>query len=107
MNYPQTPGTKARLTSYEAAQGVKSKAATVRDDVLSLMRSSPYNAGGLTADQAADILNISILTVRPRFSELSAAGVIKDSGIRDKNRSGRNAVVWVAVIQGEQSSFNF
>lgn len=104
MQYPEQPGSKARVTSHVAAQAVKSKAATVRDEVLNLLRQAPYTSTGLTPDQAADILNISILTIRPRFSELACAGLICDSGIRRANRSGRNAIVW--QIKGVQMSFN-
>jgi hypothetical protein len=52
--------------------------------------------GGLTADEVAQRLKLSPLTARPRVAELNKLGLIRDSGIRRKNHSGRTAIVWVA-----------
>ena len=43
---------------------------------------------GLTADEVADILNRSVLSIRPRISELLTLGLIKRNDERRKNRSG-------------------
>jgi predicted ArsR family transcriptional regulator len=51
-------------------------------------------AGPRSADQVASMINESILSIRPRMTELVAAGKIVDSGDRRKNASGRNAKVW-------------
>lgn len=53
--------------------------------------------GSMTADECADHLGQSILSIRPRFTELSRLGIIADTGERRANRSGRMAVVWEAI----------
>ena len=51
---------------------------------------------GLTPEEAADILGMDRVSVQPRFSELKALGLVKDSGLRRINPSSRKrAVVWV------------
>lgn len=88
--YPNVPGWKARDTSRLAAESMKPKAPLVRDRILNLL--TPALA--VTADEAADLLNLPILTVRPRFSELAAQGKLTDTGRRRKNESGKSAIVW-------------
>lgn len=56
---------------------------------------------GLTADEAAERLQLSPFTVRPRVTELRHAGRIVDSGRRRANRSGATAIVWTAAIPSE------
>jgi len=52
------------------------------------------SANGLTTDECAERLGETVLSIRPRFTELAAKGEIEDSGIRRKNASGRSATVW-------------
>lgn len=106
MLYPNTPGFKTIGTSETAACTMErgGKAATLRDTVLSLLKEPPHIMHGLTADEGAEILGESILSIRPRFSELSALGQIVDSGIRRRNASGRSAVVWVANFKNGQTT---
>lgn len=94
--YPATPGFKARETSAAAADSVKPSAATLRAKCLDLLR-LPQHQYGRTADEAAAIFNLSVLSIRPRFSELAADGKIEDTGHRRKNESGRSAIVWRAT----------
>ena len=47
--------------------------------------------------ELAFVLDISLLSVRPRLSELRKEGVIFDTRIRKKNPSGSNEVVWQLV----------
>ena len=49
---------------------------------------------GLTADEIAKTLNLSVLSVRPRVSELRRNGEIEQTGGRRKNDSGMTATVW-------------
>src|SRR5215216_62277 len=52
---------------------------------------------GLTADEAVKELNASPFLIRPRLSELSAAGLIEKKGERRRNpNSSLNAAVWRA-----------
>jgi hypothetical protein len=45
------------------------------------------------ADSIAAMLDLSILTVRPRLTELRIMNLVFDTGIRRPNASGRNAIV--------------
>lgn len=89
-HYPETPGFKTDGPSLVAALNVAEDAATLRAAVLD----SLDKHGPATADECAARLNRSILSVRPRFSELRAAGKIGDSGERRRNSSGHTATVW-------------
>lgn len=53
-----------------------------------------------TADEIALRLKAPILTIRPRLSELSAEGKIRDTGQRRLNASGKSAAVW-EITKGE------
>jgi len=90
MSYPHTPGYKDNDTSKDAAKDIELIAPTVRAKVML----SLFMCGSQTADEVADHLDLSILTVRPRFSELRLVGEIKDSGVRRSNKSGKMAKVW-------------
>jgi hypothetical protein len=89
-SYPQRPGWKARDTARAAADDAAPKAPRLRQLCLSELAKS----NGLTADECAARLGIDKLSIRPRFSELSATGEIVDSGERRLNASGKRAVVW-------------
>jgi len=93
--YPEAPGYKAATpkTSREAAEAVASAAAIVRERVLAMLSVFP----DATPDEAAAFLSVDKLSVRPRFSELSLAGKIEDTGRRRKNASGKNAAAWRLV----------
>jgi predicted ArsR family transcriptional regulator len=89
-NYPQSPGYRQTDTSKAAAESMKPSKAILRAAVLNLL----YPALCVTADEAADILGIDKLSIRPRFSELREEGLIVDTGDRRRNDSGRKAIVW-------------
>jgi DNA-binding Lrp family transcriptional regulator len=95
--YPFTPGYKDADTSKEAAEAIAPKAAHYRRAVMEAFRRAGW--GGLTADEAAEALNLDILTVRPRVSELKALDLIEDTGARHENqRSGKRAKVMRDVL---------
>jgi predicted ArsR family transcriptional regulator len=85
--YPQSPGYSEPDTSKKAAETVD--AGTLRAIVLDAIE----RIGPMTADECAGRLGMSILTVRPRFTELKAMSLIRDSGRRHPNSSGRMAKV--------------
>lgn len=93
FGYPHTPGAKARDTAFEAAEEIASKAPIIRARCLKVLEHS----NGLTADEVAGRLGLSILTVRPRITELSRDGKVRDSGDRRRNASGKRAIVWAPV----------
>lgn len=91
MSYPDQPGTKTFLsTTRAAAAGMVSRAPTLRDQVLRLL-----GLGfSVTPDEAAEALQVSILAIRPRFSELARMKKIQPSGHYRENASGKKAIVW-------------
>lgn len=95
FTYPNRPGSKERRgTSEEAAHAVAGSAAILRNRVLKLLQ-RPDTA--LTADEIATQLGESILSVRPRVSELARQGKIARTGAKRFNASGLRAHVWRAV----------
>lgn len=90
FSYPQAAGWKRTDTSFQAAERVD--AGLLRAKVLRAIR----EAGPLTADECADYLDLSILSIRPRCTELRKLGRLRDTEIRRPNASGRNAIVWAA-----------
>lgn len=88
--YPTGPGYKDRDTSRDAARAIAPDASRIRKMCLMALAREVE----ATADEVAAVLNLSVLTVRPRFTELSKSGAIVDTGLRSKNESGRSAKVW-------------
>jgi predicted transcriptional regulator len=77
-----------------AARPTHEDAELLREQCLNLLQANDY-----TADEIADMLRKSILSVRPRVSELNSRGLIWDSGRRRKNQSGNSAIVWTTREQ--------
>jgi predicted transcriptional regulator len=94
--YPDAPGFKVSGPSEEAANVVRGSAAKLRGSVLARIRECP---GGATADEIAEHLGLSILSVRPRVSELNRNGEIEQTGARRRNASGMTATVWRVASQ--------
>lgn len=87
--YPDAPGYKREGTSQEAAQSMKSRAATLREMVMQELAKAPG-----TADELAKRLGQDKLSIRPRCSELFKEKRIVETGEFRKNDSGINAIVW-------------
>jgi hypothetical protein len=90
--YPNLPGFRVSGPSELAATAIASIAKTLREQVRNTIAAAP---NGLTADEVAAQLNKSVLSVRPRVSELHRQGEIRQTGSRGKNASGMTATVWV------------
>ena len=90
--YPHAPGFKVHGPSEQAAINVLGRSCTLRERVYAVLC-----AAQLTADECATAVGESILSVRPRLSELYKQGKITDTGIRRKNSSGQTASVWRVV----------
>lgn len=108
VGYPAQPGFKERTTSREAARKIAPRAQSLRDQVLITLRVAW--PGGLTADEAARKIGKSEFSVRPRLSELRAAGEIMPAKLeggtrplRRPNASGIDAIVWVCRRPGEET----
>ena len=93
-DYPHEPGFKDLDTSRLAAEQIAAKAPLLRSQCLTALQAQP---AGATADEIAEQLGRSILSIRPRFSELLRRGLIRDTGIRRTNESGCSAKVWKAA----------
>jgi hypothetical protein len=89
--YPHSPGWKEDTTSREAALEIEERADTIRAHVFAAL-----TARSMTADEVASFLKESILTVRPRVTELYKDGRIFRTGERRLNRSGKEAHVYRA-----------
>ncbi len=83
-------GVLQRHTARTRLSGVM-RAIAVRGEVYQYLTE---HAGGATADEIAYALKYSVLTVRPRVSELRRMNRIVDFGARRPNQSGRPAIVW-------------
>lgn len=92
--YPNAPGFQRTDTSRAAADAI----APDLNDLQALVLAAIEGEGeqGMTTNECARFLSMSKDTVQPRTSELRALGLIKDSGRRRPNDSGRKAIVWVA-----------
>jgi hypothetical protein len=88
--YPNTAALGVTDTSYEAGSQIDHK--TWEKLVLDRLRVIPS-----TMDEVADYYSVSVLTTRPRGSQLKARGEIFDTGLRRKNRFGRNCCVMDVV----------
>lgn len=102
IRYPDIAGHKAAGTSQEAAQKIEGsgRAAILRARVLTRYRAvAPH---GLTADEVATALNETVLSIRPRVSELYRNGYlekVQGPNGRRLNDSGMSATVWRFVIE--------
>lgn len=94
--YPETPGFKEPTTSRDAAEKIKPRVYTLRDQVLEIITGA--GGRGMTADEVADAMKRTVLAIRPRLSELVAGEKIQKhpDGDRRTNESGLLAAVWVA-----------
>lgn len=95
--YPDAPGFKEHTTSREAAERVSSVAETLRGQALQHLLA--IHPEGATADELAEQFNVSVLSMRPRISELRRQGQIIQTGQRRTNYSGMSAHVWRATRQ--------
>jgi DNA-binding IclR family transcriptional regulator len=89
--YPGAPGFKVSGPSEQAAEAMATTASKLRATVLAQFAEYP---NGATADEIAKDLDLSVLSVRPRVSELNRLGLIGQTGTRRKNESGMTATVW-------------
>lgn len=96
-SYPDRPGYRDRETSKEAADSMVPTADSLRALVLGLLAKR-----WCTVHEAADILELSVPSIQPRFSELLKKDLIEWTGERRRNaRSTRNAKEWRLTKRGE------
>ncbi len=92
--YPDAPGHRNVDTSIAAADALAPKLGRLQRMAETAIR----NAGlfGLTADELAARLEMDRYSIQPRTSELKRKGLIRDSGVRRPNATGKQAIVWIA-----------
>jgi hypothetical protein len=92
--YPDSPGHRNVDTSIAAADALAPKLGRLQRMAENAIR----DAGlcGLTADELAARLDMDRWSIQPRTSELKRKGHIRDSGQRRPNRTGKQAIVWIA-----------
>lgn len=85
-------------TSREAARSIRGALPRLEAMVLSALS----GCSGMTAQGLEVATGLAGNTVRPRLVALREAGLVEDSGQRERTASGRKAVVWRAVRSGAE-----
>src|SRR5512139_2528461 len=96
--YPNRPGFKNRDTSKAAADAMRPRAGTLRAAALKILSTAPR-----TADEVAAQLGESILSIRPRITELSRLGYVIATKERRANQSTHKAIVWTITPIGKSA----
>lgn len=94
-SYPDAPGHRGIDTSMAAADALAPKLGRLQRLVEAAIRDA--GATGLTADEVAARLKMDRWSIQPRTSELRRKDIIRDSGQRRRNITGKVAIVWVAA----------
>lgn len=93
--YPDAPGHRHVETSVAAAEAIAPKLGRLQRLAEQAIRDA--GAHGLTADELAARLDMDRWSIQPRTSELKRKALIRDSGLRRPNRTGKMAIVWIAA----------
>ena len=93
--YPDAPGHRNVDTSIAAAEALAPKLGRLQRMAEDAIRDAGWL--GLTADELAAQLNMDRWSIQPRTSELKRKGLIRDSGQRRPNCTGKKAIVWTAA----------
>lgn len=92
--YPDAPGHRNVDTSIAAANAIAPQLGRLQLMAETAIREAGLY--GLTADELAARLGMDRWSIQPRTSELRRKGLIRDSGLRRLNATGKQAIVWVA-----------
>jgi hypothetical protein len=93
--YPDAPGHRNIETSVAAADALAPRLGRLQRMAQAAIRDA--GGRGLTADELAARLDMDRWSVQPRTSELRRRGLIRDSGKRRPNVTGKLAIVWIAA----------
>lgn len=89
------PAQRHSATSRAAADAIEASVPRLRRLVLNHLRRCP---DGSTDEEGIAALSLPPNTYRPRRIELTAAGMVRDSGRTRRTVAGRKAVVWEAAL---------
>ena len=92
--YPDAPGHRNVDTSIAAADALAPKLGRLQRMAEASIRDAGLN--GLTADELAERLGMDRWSIQPRTTELKRKGIVRDSGMRRPNATGKQAIVWIA-----------
>lgn len=92
--YPDAPGHRNVDTSIAAADALAPKLGQLQRMAETTIRDAGHS--GLTADELAARLGMDRWSIQPRTTELKRKGLIRDSGQRRQNATGKQAIVWIA-----------
>jgi hypothetical protein len=82
---PDTSKAAAKSTNASRLEGI----------VLKYLRSiKPF---GATSREISEKVHIDFVSICPRLRPMERKGLVKDSGRRADNPSGKKAIVWVAI----------
>ena len=96
--YPDAPGHRRVETSMAASDALLPNLGRLQRMAEAAIRDAGQN--GLTADELAARLSMDRWSIQPRTSELRRKGLIRDSGQRRANATGKQAIVWIAAPSG-------
>ncbi len=78
-------------------------AALTSNHLRYLVHKTLCEEGDHTVDEVCDIAGYPRYSLQPRFTELRKKGLIRDTGLRRRNVSGANAIVWRAVLRDRKA----
>ena len=87
-------------TERGAAEKIAPRVTGLRLKVLKLLHSQGEN--GATGEEVTILLDEWLYSVKPRITELTRFGLVKDSGNRIKNSRGRLEIVWIITDEGRK-----
>lgn len=99
--YPDHPGHKGGDTSKAAADAIAPHLNRLQGVALAAIRAAGDR--GLTKEELAETTGLPEKSIGPRAPELARKGLVKDSGQRRLNDTGKPAKVWVAVSGAAQA----
>ena len=84
--YPYKAGHRGHRNSITSAKDTDKRLSRLHKQILIELYKHPK---GLIGSELADILNVNLLTIRPRTTELKLQGVIIDTEKNKKNYGGK------------------
>jgi hypothetical protein len=82
-------------TSQKAARRALGRSGSQRNAIYEEVKSR--GSDGMTCDEICTVLQMLVQSATPAINTLANDGWLEDSGLRRNTRSGREAIVWVAI----------